>query len=64
MTDQPEHIASRGAGRGYRMIALDLDSEQQAVELARKIAERSGRAVTVSDADGEVLGVFESATRN
>lgn len=37
MTDEPEQIATRGARRRYRMIALDLDSEQQAVELARKL---------------------------
>ncbi|WP_441234283.1 hypothetical protein [Bradyrhizobium sp. 930_D9_N1_4] len=47
-----------------RDLAAVQDSEQQAVELARKIAERSGRAVMVSDADGEVLGVFEGATKN
>jgi hypothetical protein len=64
MTSKPAQLVAPGAGRRYGMIAIDLDNAEQALELARKIAERSGRTVTLSDADGEVLGVFEGAVRN
>ena len=64
MTSKSAHLKARDADPQYALLALDLDNAEQARELARKIAERSGRTVTVSDADGEVLGVFERATRN
>ena len=64
MTSKSAHLTARGADPQHTLVALDLDNPEQARELARKIAERSGQTVTVSDADGEVLGVFVRATRN
>ena len=64
MTRKSARDGAPGADLQYRLIAVDLDNAEQARELARKIAERSGRTVTVSDADGEVLGVFERPARN
>jgi hypothetical protein len=64
MTSRSAHLKAPDADPQYALLALDLDNAEQARELARKIAERSGRTVTVSDADGEVLGVFERAARN
>jgi hypothetical protein len=59
MTSKSTRGAAPEADSQYRLIALDPDIAEQTRELARKIAERSGRTVTISDADGEVLGVFE-----
>ena len=64
MTSKSVRVTAPGVDLQYRLIAVDLDNAEQARELARKIAERSGRTVTVSDADGEILGVFERPARN
>jgi hypothetical protein len=54
-----------GAGSpGLSMITLDLDNAEQALALARRLAERTGRTVTVRDADGEVLGIVRAPARN
>lgn len=62
---------SSKAGRGkvpsavqYTTIALDLDNAEQALELARKMVERSGQSVTVCDAEGEIVAVVKGANRH
>jgi hypothetical protein len=46
------------------IIALDLNNASEALELAKKIADETGRAVTVRNDDGEVLGVFRGVLKN
>ena len=46
------------------MIALDFKDEEAAVGLARRLAEQTGRTVTVRNADGELLGTFRGAAPN
>lgn len=64
MVAKSTHAQLSGAEREYRLISLDLDNVSRALELAQKIAERTGRTVTVSDEDGEVLRVFERRQPN
>ena len=54
-----------GAGQlGLSMIALDLDNAEEALALARRLAEQTGRTVTVRDADGEVLDIVQGPAQN
>lgn len=64
MTGKSTRGAAPDADPQYGLIALDPDIAEQTRELARKIAERGGRTVTISDADAEVLGVFERPAKN
>jgi len=64
MTSKSARGVAPDAHPQYRLIVLDPEIAEQTRELARKIAERSCRTVTVSDADGEVLGVFERPAKN
>lgn len=64
MVAKSTHAQLSGAEREYRLISLDLDNVSRALELAQKIAERTGQTVTVSDEDGEVLGVFRRRQTN
>ncbi len=64
MTNKFGQVEAPDVHRQYRLIAVDLDSVEQARALAKEIADRSGRTVTVSDADGEVLGIFKGAAKN
>jgi hypothetical protein len=45
-------------------IALDLDDASEALELARKFADETGRTVTVRNEDGETVGIFRGALKN
>ena len=40
------------------MIALDLDDEEKALALAKRLAEQTGPTVTVRESDQELLGTF------
>jgi diacylglycerol kinase family enzyme len=53
-----------GTGANFSMIAFDLAEAEQAVALARRVAEHSGRTVIVRGADGEILDTIEAAARN
>jgi hypothetical protein len=46
------------------MIALDLADAEAAFAVAKRIAEQTGRTVTVRDADGKVLDTFRRAATN
>jgi hypothetical protein len=50
--------------RKYSMIALDLHDEEEALALAKRLAEQTGRTVTVRDADQDLLGTFKGPTKN
>ena len=41
-------------------VALDLADAEQALSLARQMAEQTGRTVTLCDADGKVLGTIRA----
>ena len=43
------------APKEYSLVSLDLANEQAAIDLAEKIAARTGRAVTVRDVFGNVI---------
>lgn len=43
------------------MIAIDLTTEKEALELAKKLAEKTGKTVVVRRTDGEVLGTVQAA---
>jgi DNA-binding LacI/PurR family transcriptional regulator len=54
-----------GAGAKQRsMIAVDLDDTKEAFALAKRLAEQTGRTITVRDADGQILDTFPAVTRN
>ena len=59
----PKVVLGAGAP-GLSMIALDLDNEEQALALAKLLAERTGRAITVLDADGCILDTVQAAAKN
>jgi hypothetical protein len=50
--------------RKYSMIALDLDDEEKALALAKRLAEQTGPTVTVRESDQELLGTFRGPTKN
>jgi hypothetical protein len=68
MAKRAPNIVVTGTGakdmREFSMIALDLKDEEAAVGLARRLAEQTGRTVTVRNADGELLGTFRGAAPN
>jgi hypothetical protein len=65
MTSEHPRVGALAAGAtSLSMIALDLDHASQALELAKRFSENTGRAVTVRDADGEILGIFRGVVRN
>jgi len=45
------------------MVAVDL-ADEDALALARRMAEHTARTVTVRDADGEILDTIEAVARN
>lgn len=53
-----------GARRPLSLIALELDSAEEAIELAKKLAQRSGRSITVQTDTGEVLAIVHGAQLN
>jgi hypothetical protein len=50
--------------RELPMIALELVDAEAALSLAKRMAQQTGRTVTVRDADGKVLETFQGATKN
>jgi hypothetical protein len=54
----PKFVGVQAGATPVSTVALDLESSSQALELARRFSERTGRTITVRDADGEILGTF------
>jgi len=52
------------SGAKLSTIALDLADADQALAVARQMAEHTGRTVTVRDADGEILDRIKPAAKN
>jgi hypothetical protein len=46
-----------------RLIILDLKHNEAAMKVGKQLADQTGRTVTVTDADGAILAVFEPAPR-
>jgi hypothetical protein len=53
-----------GNGIKLSMITLDLADAEEALALARQMVERTGRSVTVRDANGEILKAIEAAIKH
>ena len=53
-----------GSGTKLSMITLDLADAEEALTMARRMAEHTGRTVTIRDADGEILDTIEASARN
>ena len=50
--------------RHVSLITLDLADPAEALAVARRLAQETGRVVTVRDAHGEVLHTVNSPTKN
>jgi len=46
------------------LLAADLESEEQAIRLAEKLAARLGKAIVVSDANGQTIWIAEPEVKN
>ena len=46
------------------MVSLDLPDSETALELGKRIAAETGRAVKVRDEGGEILGIFTPVARH
>lgn len=53
-----------GSGAKVSMIALDLDDPDEALELARRVVDQTGRAVKIRDASGEVIATIRPPPKN
>lgn len=64
MTRPPKITLRTSGGRECAMASLDLVAAKAALDLAKRLAERTGRTVVVRDGDQEHLGTFDGATLN
>jgi hypothetical protein len=60
----PKVVVMGARATRLSMIALELDHAEQALAVARLLAKQTGRAVTVRDADGNILDTVQAATKN
>ena len=64
-TGKNNNIVITGAGVGsLSMMVVDLADEAEALALAKRIADQTGRTVSVRDARGVMLGKIPAARRN
>ncbi|MET4390901.1 Flp pilus assembly CpaF family ATPase [Bradyrhizobium sp. F1.4.3] len=63
-TDKSKNIVITGAGVGALSMVVDLTDEAEALRLAKRIADQTGRTVSVRDARGAMLGEIPGAKRN
>ena len=61
---KPKIVIVGSSGAKLSMVALDFADAEEAMVLARRMAEHTGRTVTVRDADGEIRDTIEPAARN
>jgi hypothetical protein len=61
---KPKIVIVGSSGAKLSMVALDFADAEEALVLARRMAEHTGRTVTVRDADGEILDTIEATTRS
>jgi hypothetical protein len=60
----PKVVFLVGSGAKPSTVALDLADAEEALVVAKQMAEHTGRTVTVRDAEGEILGRIEAVARN
>jgi hypothetical protein len=53
-----------GADMELSMIALDLVDAEEALTIARRMADHTGRTVIVRDADGEILDTIKASAKH
>jgi hypothetical protein len=53
-----------GSGATLSMITLDLADAEEAVAMARRMADHTGRTVIVRDADGEILDTIKASAKH
>jgi hypothetical protein len=53
-----------GADMELSMIALDLVDAEEALAIARRMADHTGRTVIVRDADGEILDTIKASAKH
>ncbi|MGY0571874.1 hypothetical protein ACTGJ9_013105 [Bradyrhizobium sp. RDM12] len=64
-TGKSNNIVITGAGVGaLSMMVADLADEAEALELAKRIADQTGRTVSVRDFRGAVLGKIAGSKKN
>ncbi|MCK1395001.1 hypothetical protein [Bradyrhizobium sp. 1] len=64
-TGKSNNIVITGAGVGtLSMMVADLADEAEALQLAKRIAEQTGRTVSVRDSRGVVLGKIPGSRRH
>ena len=61
--NQLEPLLIQIVSRGSKTVALDLPDNEQALAIAKRIAERTGRAVTARTDEG-VLATFLETTKH
>jgi hypothetical protein len=63
----PKIVISRACANDMRelpRVALELVDAEAAFAVAKRMAEQTGRTVTVRDADGKLIETFQGATKN
>jgi len=58
------HLDQAPIDNEYLVVSLDPSNEQMAISLAGRIAAKTGRAVAVLDAKGDVVLTIPAANRN
>jgi hypothetical protein len=53
-----------GSGAKLSMITVDFADAEEALTMARRVAEHTGLTVIVRDVDGEILDTIEAVVRH
>jgi hypothetical protein len=61
---KPKVVVIGAGAKQLSMIAVDLNDTKEASALAKRLAEQTGRTITVRDADGQILDRFPAITRH
>jgi hypothetical protein len=64
VTRPPKIILRTSGVREYAVVSLELVHPRAALDLAKRLADRTGRTVVVRDGDQEHLGTFDGARLN
>ena len=61
---KPKVVVAGAGAKQLSRIAVELDNTKEALAWAKRLAEQTGRTITVRDADGQILDTFPAVTRN
>lgn len=64
MSRKPRIVVLGAGAHRASIIALDLASAEDAIKIAKRLAEQTGKAITVRDADGVPIETVQKPTRN